>query len=101
MRDAVPTPLKVTMSAWTVLFAVATVGAVVVLSLILGISTLLALLVVTAIRTAFALASIWVPQQHRVPRGNGPADASSGDRFPRRPRPSSPSRVDRRPLPGA
>lgn len=98
MRDELPTSVKLSMSAWTVLFAVVAVLAVLVVSWLPGVSVLGALIVVTAIRLMFSLGSIWAYRRRRHPRSGGPEEPS-GDRSPRRPLPSMPSLLRQRPLP--
>ena len=91
---------KLKISAWTMATRTLFVLAVVLLSLLLGISVLTGLVIVSVVLVVFALASIWIPAD-RPGRRFGPPRSPSGDRYPRRPSPFRPSSSVERPLPGA
>ncbi len=91
--------MKLHMSAWTVLMATAAIVAVLLISWLPGVSVLQALVGLTMLRVAFALAAIWDPRRGRQPGRSGPPGQASGDRFPRRPWPPVPSLSQRLPLP--
>ncbi len=94
-----PTGDKVRMSLSITLLSGLFIAAVVVTSLVPSVSVLGALLLVSAVVLAWKLLMIWIPPAERRRRASGPPGNPSGDRFPRRPLPPTPSLAADRPEP--
>lgn len=90
---------KVKLSATILVTRALFVAAVLVVSLLPGVSLLVALVIVAASAAAYSVVPVWLPASRRRRRAGGAPMEPSGDRFPRRPLPFRPSMGAERPLP--
>ncbi len=91
---------RVKMIAWALALRAGLVAAVIIVALLPSVSTLMALLIVSAVLFLKTAVQIMFPAVRRErPTSRRPRGGLAGDRFPRRPLPWRPSGSVKRPLP--